>query len=82
MRKFIVLLTLGSESLAIHYWFVEELDYSIDAQDFLPLLSPCVGKTVSECSNNAQTYILDDMGLEVLAPSDPLDFTVISVEEV
>ena len=81
MRKFIVLLTFGSESIAIHHWFVPELSYSIDAQDFLPLLSPCVDQKVSECGQEAQEYLLEAMGLEVIAPSDPLEFTVISVEE-
>ena len=81
MNKFVVSLTLDGESITIHHWFVPGLSYSIEAQDFLPLLSPCVGQKVSECGQEAQEYILDALGLEVIAPSDPLEFTVISVEE-
>ena len=81
MHKFTASLTLGSESLIIHHWFVPGLSYSIEAQDFLPLLSPCVGQKVSQCGQEAQDYLLEAMGLEVIAPSDPLEFTVISVEE-
>ena len=82
MRKFLINFTDGEEQFEIAYWFVEGLDHSVEAQDFLPLLSPLVGQKVSQCSQEAQTYLLDIIGLEGIAPTDSLECIILSVEEV
>ena len=82
MRKFLINFADVEEEFEIAYWFVEGLDHSIEAQDFLPLLYPFVGQKVSQCSQEAQTYLLESIGLEGISPSDPLECTVISVEEI
>jgi len=82
MRKFLINFADGEEEFEITYYFVEGLDHSVGAQDFLPLLSPLVGQKVSQCSQETQTYLLDGIGLMGISPTDPLECIILSVEEV
>ena len=78
MRSFKVIATVDGQAWTAIHVFADGQSKTVTADEFLSLMQASVGKTLSECTEEARDYLLTN----ILDEDAPLTSTVDSVEEL